>query len=52
MQGKEKDDENSELFKEFFDAALHNYVTKSDSSIYSVVPWIKQKNLDRNAREW
>ena len=28
MQGKEKDDENSELFKESFDAALHNYAAK------------------------
>ena len=33
MQGKEKDDANSELFKESFDAVLHNYAAKSDSSI-------------------
>ena len=28
MQDKEKDDANSELFKESFDAALHNYAAK------------------------
>ncbi len=33
MQGKEKDDENSKLFKESFDAALYKYAAKSDSSI-------------------
>ena len=33
MQDKEKDDANSELFKESFDAVLHNYAAKSDSSI-------------------
>jgi hypothetical protein len=33
IQGKEKDDENSELFKESFDAELHHYAAKSDSSI-------------------
>ena len=33
MQGKEKDSLNSELFKESFDAALHYYAAKSDSSI-------------------
>ena len=33
MQDKEKGDENSELFKEPFDAVLHNYAAKSDSSI-------------------
>ena len=38
MQGKEKGDENSELFKEPFDVALHNYAAKQDSSIKSVVP--------------
>ena len=38
MQDKEKGDENSELFKETFDAVLHNYAAKQDSSIKSVVP--------------
>ncbi len=33
MQGKEKDDENSKLFKESFDEALYKYAAKSDSSI-------------------
>ena len=28
MQDKEKDDENSELFKESFDAVLYNYAAK------------------------
>ena len=28
MQDKEKPDENSELFKEGFDAVLHNYAAK------------------------
>lgn len=39
MQGKEKGDENSGLlFKEPFDAALHDAAAKADSSIQSVVP--------------
>ena len=33
MQDREKDDANSELFKESFDAVLHHYAAKSDSSI-------------------
>ena len=33
MQDKEKDDANSELFKESFAAVLHHYAAKSDSSI-------------------
>ena len=33
MQGKEKSDENSELFKEPAGAALHHYAAKQDSSI-------------------
>ena len=43
MQDKENADENSELFKEAFDAVLHYYAAKQDSSIKSVVPWVAIK---------
>ena len=38
MQDKENADENSKLFKEAFDAVLHHYAAKQDSSIKSAVP--------------
>ena len=38
MQDEEKDDENSELFKESAGVVLHNDAAKSDSSILSAVP--------------
>ena len=42
MQNKEKGDENSKLFKESFDAVLHNYAAKQDSSIKSAVPLFQE----------